>query len=143
MQELDLGNGQRTVGLIDTRLGARMSIGFIEVSDEVLPAVRAFLLNWSHEAGAKMIRRAFRREMHQRDPHCAYCRRLVRFDNSTIDHVTPRCRGGSDAPSNLVLCCMPCNTLKGDQTLDEWREKLMQGLLFAGTKAEAHTTPAA
>lgn len=48
---------------------------------------------------------------------CAYCgtqrRRLV------IDHVVPQSRGGTDALSNLVFACQPCNIAKGDRTPEE------------------------
>lgn len=31
----------------------------------------------------------------------------------SIDHVVPRCRGGSSEPDNLQVLCVPCNTKKG------------------------------
>lgn len=46
---------------------------------------------------------------------CVYCG----GKGTTIDHVIPRSRGGSDDWSNKVACCFPCNQLKGDQTLEE------------------------
>lgn len=33
----------------------------------------------------------------------------------TIDHIVPRCRGGSHDLSNLVPCCDACNHAKGCQ----------------------------
>ena len=46
---------------------------------------------------------------------CAYCGtdQVTRFE---IDHFMPRSRGGSDAVSNLVLSCRPCNQAKGVQS---------------------------
>ena len=43
---------------------------------------------------------------------CAYCGtdQVTRFE---IDHFIPRAHGGSDAVSNLVLSCRPCNQAKG------------------------------
>lgn len=38
-----------------------------------------------------------------------------------VDHLTPRSRGGSDDPSNLVPCCHECNSRKGSKTADEYR----------------------
>lgn len=40
---------------------------------------------------------------------------------STVDHVIPRSRGGSDEPSNLVCACSICNQEKADMTLEEYR----------------------
>lgn len=35
---------------------------------------------------------------------------------TTRDHVTPRSQGGR----RTVPCCLPCNTLKGDMSAEEW-----------------------
>ena len=53
--------------------------------------------------------------------HCAYCGcQLDPFDWH-IDHVLPRKCGGSHDSKNLVAACVPCNTRKGDMTMDEFR----------------------
>lgn len=51
-----------------------------------------------------------------RSPHCIYCGRRMRLGRSTMDHVWPRSRGGSDYWPNLVLSCRGCNKAKGDRT---------------------------
>ncbi len=57
-----------------------------------------------------------RRGVLRRDGHhCAYCGSSA----TTIDHVLPRSRGGSDTWENLVACCLKCNNLKGDRTPQE------------------------
>jgi len=39
----------------------------------------------------------------------------------TIDHKTPKSRGGFvDDPKNVVMCCWLCNQLKGSLTLKEF-----------------------
>lgn len=40
---------------------------------------------------------------------------------ATIDHLTPRSKGGTDHPSNLVDACLGCNASKGGKTLEEYR----------------------
>ena len=50
---------------------------------------------------------------------CAYCGGALEVDESTLDHVIPKSRGGGGGVSNLVLCCVDCNRLKGDRTPDE------------------------
>ncbi|MBX4920976.1 HNH endonuclease [Rhizobium bangladeshense] len=37
-----------------------------------------------------------------------------------FDHLLPVSKGGSDAASNIVIACIPCNLSKGDKTLLEW-----------------------
>jgi 5-methylcytosine-specific restriction endonuclease McrA len=55
----------------------------------------------------------------ERDVHrCQYCGRDGRasFENALVmrvDFVVPRARKGKKSPSNLVACCIPCNTIKG------------------------------
>lgn len=48
------------------------------------------------------------------DKHCAYCgKELHPLRDFCIDHVTPKCAGGTDDMSNLVAACRPCNNTKG------------------------------
>lgn len=48
---------------------------------------------------------------------CMYCL----GPGNTGDHVVPPSKGGAVAdPRNAVAACAPCNTGKGDRTLQEW-----------------------
>jgi 5-methylcytosine-specific restriction endonuclease McrA len=40
-------------------------------------------------------------------------------DASSLDHVIPRTRGGTNNADNLVASCWPCNSSKGNLTLAE------------------------
>jgi 5-methylcytosine-specific restriction endonuclease McrA len=47
---------------------------------------------------------------------CQYCGyHSKRGCNLTLDHVTPRSRGGDSSWTNLVTACAPCNTKKGNR----------------------------
>ena len=48
---------------------------------------------------------------------CAYCEALA----TTVDHVVPLVRGGTNYEGNLAPCCRPCNGRKGYCTVIEWR----------------------
>lgn len=50
---------------------------------------------------------------------CQYC--LGRFSDSelTLDHVVARARGGKTCWENIVACCVPCNSKKGNRTPQE------------------------
>lgn len=50
------------------------------------------------------------------DYRCGYCNAPAEH----LDHVTPLCRGGRDALSNLIPACAPCNLAKAALTLAEW-----------------------
>jgi hypothetical protein len=51
---------------------------------------------------------------------CAYCR--CRRAN-TIDHLKPRCKGGSNLRSNLVPACHECNHSKGSEMWLSWYQR--------------------
>lgn len=62
-----------------------------------------------------------RRGVLRRDGHkCAYCGAYA----GTVDHVTPRSRGGQDTWENLVACCVRCNNKKSNKTPAEMGWKL-------------------
>ncbi len=55
-----------------------------------------------------------RRNVYLRDKgHCMYCGKKVTLSNFTFDHVIPRCEGGKSEWTNVVVCCMSCNSKKG------------------------------
>lgn len=51
---------------------------------------------------------------------CYYCDTKLLHNEATIDHLTPRSRGGADHPDNLVCSCHDCNEDKGSLTLEEY-----------------------
>lgn len=54
-----------------------------------------------------------RRAVFGRDGHrCQYCGGPA----ESIDHVTPRSRGGDHSWENVVACCRTCNVRKGNRT---------------------------
>jgi 5-methylcytosine-specific restriction endonuclease McrA len=48
---------------------------------------------------------------------CLYCGR--RGDRLTVDHVTPRSKGGDTTWTNVVAACLRCNLYKGNRAVDE------------------------
>jgi 5-methylcytosine-specific restriction endonuclease McrA len=66
-----------------------------------------------------------RREVFSRDRHtCQYCGKVS--GDLTIDHVTPKHRGGRHEWENLVAACRACNHRKGSKTLPEARMTLLR-----------------
>ncbi len=67
--------------------------------------------------------RLTRREIFNRDGYaCQYCG--SRTKDLTIDHVTPRSRGGKHTWENLVSACRACNHRKGGKSLEDARMAL-------------------
>ncbi len=50
---------------------------------------------------------------------CAYCGKLVRDSEVTIDHIVPKSRGGTFSWGNLITACDRCNQKKGDKLPEE------------------------
>jgi 5-methylcytosine-specific restriction endonuclease McrA len=50
---------------------------------------------------------------------CFYCECDV-STKSTVDHLIPLVRGGSDGPENIVIACPNCNFRKADKTPQEF-----------------------
>jgi len=58
-----------------------------------------------------------RHNVFERDNNtCQYCGRVFAPQDLTLDHITPRSRGGDSAWENLVTCCRSCNNRKGDRS---------------------------
>ena len=63
-------------------------------------------------------RKISRRALFARDGwRCVYCG--TANGRLTLDHVTPRSRGGESVWENVVTSCAPCNLRKGNRTLEE------------------------
>ena len=58
---------------------------------------------------------------------CEYCKREDLTDggpkstHATLDHVVPRCEGGKDIDTNVVVCCSSCNKKKAEQSQQEFK----------------------
>jgi len=46
---------------------------------------------------------------------CQYCNNIFPQDLLTLDHVTPRSKGGPKTWDNIVTSCQKCNQLKGNK----------------------------
>ncbi|MCA8951397.1 MAG: HNH endonuclease [Planctomycetes bacterium] len=68
-----------------------------------------------------------RRNLFLRDDFtCQYCGRRCASDHLSVDHVTPRSRGGRTTWENCVLACVGCNSRKADRTLKEAGFRLLR-----------------
>jgi len=50
---------------------------------------------------------------------CAYCGKPTDLKDAEVDHVLPKCQGGTDDATNLVMACRACNNRKGGRAPEE------------------------
>jgi len=46
---------------------------------------------------------------------CQYCLEKFSSEELTLDHVLPKSKGGRTCWENIVTCCIPCNSKKGNK----------------------------
>ena len=64
----------------------------------------------------KLSLKCNRRNVFWRDKRvCQYCGNTFPEHKLTLDHVTPRSKGGPKTWENIVTCCKSCNQKKGDK----------------------------
>lgn len=57
-----------------------------------------------------------RRAIWKRDQFtCQYCGKKPEYDESTLDHIIPKSKGGETSWTNCVLACYQCNSQKADR----------------------------
>ena len=82
-----------------------------------LSSPRQYLFNLKTTSSQEAIRMWRRNVKEKWDYKCAYC---GSGKNLTIDHVIPRCKGGTDFTKNVVCCCHSCNQSKSHSPWEEW-----------------------
>ena len=75
--------------------------------------IRLFGYNRLPRQGVKLNRRnIFARDSNR----CMYCGDRFPTSELSLDHVVPRTQGGGSSWTNLVCCCVDCNSRKGGRT---------------------------
>ena len=83
----------------------------------ILHSSKAYVYNLQTTSSAE-AKRLWRRDVKEKwHFKCAYC---GDGNNLTIDHVVPRCKGGTDFTKNVVCCCSDCNQRKGHEPWEQW-----------------------
>jgi len=84
----------------------------------VVRLVTYVVTRWRYTSGPSWSRRGL---MTRDSRRCAYCGGHA----TTVDHVTPKSRGGTDTWLNTVAACATCNHRKRDRTPAEARMPLL------------------
>ena len=86
----------------------------------LLPSPQHYLQNlitMTSPDAKKLWRRAIKQHF---NCTCVYCGESYEEHELTLDHVTPRCRGGEDLTTNIVPACHKCNQGKGSNHWLRW-----------------------
>ncbi len=68
-----------------------------------------------------------RKQIYKRDDcTCQYCGCRPGTSELSIDHVTPKCQGGTTTWENCVLACVKCNARKAGRTPQQANMKLLK-----------------
>lgn len=102
-----------------------MNIGMVK------PISKKLTLKYSPKEKVKSSVRGLK-ALHKINHFCYYCSCITKLPDSeqnknntaTIDHKTPKSRGGAKTADNEVLCCHQCNSDKGHLTEMEYRAVL-------------------
>jgi hypothetical protein len=74
--------------------------------------------------GSKWLRPSTRWAIYLRDVFaCVYCGHIGRL---TVDHIRSAEEGGGNEPTNLVTCCLSCNSSKQGISRRAWYARLRQ-----------------
>lgn len=58
--------------------------------------------------------RAIKKIMHRKNNACYLCQKVLTLDESTVDHVIPLDKGGTNYIDNLRIACLDCNRDKAN-----------------------------
>ena len=94
---------------------------------------------WLRSRGT--VRRMLRLELYMQDPHCLLPAAAGLPGRWRFDHATPRSQGGSNQPSNAMLCCRGCDHAKGPRTISEWPGSTCGGLRALPNPQRTNDTP--
>ena len=83
----------------------------------LLSSPQAYVFNLETTSSAE-AKRLWRRKIKEAWDHkCAYCGSDKEL---TIDHITPRSKGGTDVTKNVVCACHDCNQDKAHTPMEDW-----------------------
>jgi hypothetical protein len=72
------------------------------------------------ELTPKLAKRRYRQSIYEAwDYKCGYCGEKA----TSLDHIIPRFRSGSNNRNNLLPACQRCNNHKGSDKMEEWYQK--------------------
>lgn len=53
---------------------------------------------------------------------CIFCGKKLTFRTSTLEHIVPISKGGTNDKANLAVSCHRCNSNRGNRSVAEWQD---------------------
>ena len=103
---------------------------------------RLSLLNATREAKKVQQRQYLFEKFNGR---CCYCDEQMQIDWFHIEHLVPKCKGGSNEERNLLIACPTCNLIKKTQefeTYEDAREYIRSKRGMSSVQEDVLTTKA-
>ncbi len=125
-QPLNICNARRAIVLLDRGKAELLENGrgYVRTISQIFPIPS--IIRLEHMVKRPFMRRRLsRRAVFYRDGFtCQYCGQTAK--QLTLDHITPRSRGGSHDWANVIAACIPCNHRKAGLTPKEANMRLLQ-----------------
>lgn len=83
---------------------------------------------WREDIMSREALKSLRKRLYEAHPYCAYCDRPIKYGKSSLDHLIPVSRGGTDDPGNIALACLHCNQAKADRSPIEWAATILNAV---------------
>lgn len=64
------------------------------------------------------------RQLFAKARKCPYCWQPMHSRDKSLDHMEPLSRGGWHSLANVRVCCLRCNSRKGDTPYREWLKRI-------------------
>ena len=99
--------------------------GFVKTVSFRIKIPQIVLLLFYDRLPRKEIRFS-RKNIYERDRNtCQYCGKRLTPQESNLDHIVPRTRGGKHTWENVVTSCLACNLRKGHSALEKVKMNLI------------------
>jgi hypothetical protein len=70
--------------------------------------------------GIGLVKTGFEFLLENKSSKCIYCNSKLNENNATCDHIIPISKGGNNCKLNLIVCCIKCNSERGDLPFYEY-----------------------
>lgn len=87
-------------------------------------------LNEKKKASRLFTPRRTLKKLREQKGNCYYCKKSLTYENVTIEHTLPVCKGWLSTLENTTLACISCNMRKGSLTGEEYFAKYKRGLFL-------------